>query len=47
MVRALLLEGADPSVVDASGRTAVDLATTEDLRQVFAAVLLQAIAEDK
>ncbi len=47
VVRALLQEGADPGAMDQAQETAVDLIHSDEMRQVFADVLLQATANDK
>ena len=47
VVRALLNEGADPGVLDSDQKTSIDVAHGKEMQQVFAGVLLQAIAVDK
>ncbi len=47
VVRALLQEGADPCVFDTNQKTAIDNAQNKEMQQVFAGVLLQAIAVDR
>ena len=47
VVRALLQEGADPCVFDTNQKTAIDIAQNKEMQQVFAGVLLQAIAVDR
>jgi hypothetical protein len=47
VVRALLQEGADPCVFDTNQQTAIDIAQNKEMQQVFAGVLLQAIAVDR
>lgn len=47
VVRALLNEGADPGVLDSDQKSSIDVAQNKEMQQVFAGVLLQAIAIDK
>lgn len=44
VVRALLMEGSDPGVLDEGQDTAVDLIGSVEMRQVFADVLIQSAA---
>ena len=44
MVRALLSEGSDPGALDEEQDTALDLASSSEMRQVFADVLIQSAA---
>lgn len=44
VVRALLMEGADPGVLDDGQDTAIDLIGSIEMRQVFADVLIQSAA---
>ena len=44
MVRALLLEGSDPGILNDTQDTAVDLISSPEMRQVFADVLMHAAA---
>ena len=43
----MLQEGADPGAFDVNQKTSIDIAQNKEMQQVFAGVLLQAIAVDK
>lgn len=47
MVRTLLSCGADPGVQNASGLNAVDVATSEQMRQIYIEELLRATANSE
>ena len=46
-MRALLISGADPSIKDEQGKTAIEIAANPQVTRVFFDVMLQGVAQTK